>query len=195
MRRMWELNEPILRYVYPTDVARRQRRRGAAAGAAAAAGNAAAQVHAGGRVCVCVCGLGGSCLCVLGEERAGLGRQTTYFAAGAAGDAAFCLLGGLERARGGGLCCLPACVPVRLPARPPHCQPHAGPASPSLPLPPPPSSLPARCPGPAPPQRAGGYRQFFLRAVPVAPNRFRPANHVGDAVYEHAQNTLLIKVG
>lgn len=36
-------------------------------------------------------------------------------------------------------------------------------------------------------QRLGGYLEFFLQTVPVAPNRFRPANHVGDSVYEHPQ--------
>jgi len=86
LRRMWELNEPILAYIYPTDVARRQRRRSpAAAAAAAAAGNNAAR-------------------------------------------------------------------------------------------------------------RSQGYRDFFVQTVPVAPNRFRPVNRVGDMVYEHPQNTLLVKL-
>ena len=39
-----------------------------------------------------------------------------------------------------------------------------------------------------------GYRDFFVQTVPVAPNRFRPVNHVGEAVYEHPQNTLLTKM-
>lgn len=47
MRRMWELNEPLLQYIYPTDVARRQRRRGGSAHSAAAAGNATAKVGGG----------------------------------------------------------------------------------------------------------------------------------------------------
>ncbi|KAL4526208.1 hypothetical protein Ndes2437B_g07463 [Nannochloris sp. 'desiccata'] len=85
LRRMWELNEPILAYIYPTDVARRQRRRSPAAAAAAAAGNNAAR-------------------------------------------------------------------------------------------------------------RSQGYRDFFVQTVPVAPNRFRPVNRVGDMVYEHPQNTLLVKL-
>jgi DNA-directed RNA polymerase I subunit RPA1 len=84
MRRFWELNEPLLAYVYPADVARRQRRRAGPAGAAAA-GNAAAR-------------------------------------------------------------------------------------------------------------RAQGYLDFFVQTVPVAPNRFRPANKVGEIVYEHPQNTLLSKL-
>lgn len=41
---------------------------------------------------------------------------------------------------------------------------------------------------------ANGYLDFFVQTVPVAPNRFRPVNHVGDAVYEHPQNTLLSKL-
>lgn len=85
MRRMWELSEPLLAYVYPTEVARRQRRRSGSATAGAAAGNAAMR-------------------------------------------------------------------------------------------------------------RAQGYRDFFLQTVPVAPNRFRPVNRVGDIVYEHPQNTLLAKL-
>jgi len=85
LRRMWELNEPILAYIYPTDVARRQRRRSSAVSAAVAAGNNAAQ-------------------------------------------------------------------------------------------------------------RSQGYRDFFVQTVPVAPNRFRPINRVGDMVYEHPQNTLLVKL-
>jgi DNA-directed RNA polymerase I subunit RPA1 len=85
LRRMWEINEPILAYIYPTDVARRQRRRSPAAATAAAAGNNAAR-------------------------------------------------------------------------------------------------------------RSQGYKDFFVQTVPVAPNRFRPVNRVGDAVYEHPQNTLLVKL-
>jgi DNA-directed RNA polymerase I subunit RPA1 len=41
---------------------------------------------------------------------------------------------------------------------------------------------------------AAGWRDFFIQTVPVAPNRFRPLNKVGDAVYEHPQNTLLAKL-
>lgn len=86
MRRMWELNDPILAYIYPTDVARRERRRPqATAASAAAAGTAAAR-------------------------------------------------------------------------------------------------------------RASGYKDFFVQVVPVAPNRFRPVNRVGEIVYEHPQNTLLVKL-
>ena len=33
-----------------------------------------------------------------------------------------------------------------------------------------------------------------MQTVPVAPNRFRPVNRVGDIVYEHPQNTLLAKI-
>ncbi|PSC74762.1 beta and beta-prime subunits of DNA dependent RNA-polymerase [Micractinium conductrix] len=86
LRRMWELNEPILAFIYPTDVARRQRRRTGSAAAAVAAARAA-------------------------------GRQ-----------------------------------------------------------------------------RAQGYQEFFIQTVPVAPNRFRPVNHVGEMVYEHPQNVLLVKL-
>ena len=39
-----------------------------------------------------------------------------------------------------------------------------------------------------------GYKEFFLQTIPVAPNRFRPVNHVGDMVYEHPQNTILAKI-
>ena len=39
-----------------------------------------------------------------------------------------------------------------------------------------------------------GYQEFFLQTIPVAPNRFRPVNHVGDMVYEHPQNTILVKI-
>lgn len=39
-----------------------------------------------------------------------------------------------------------------------------------------------------------GYRDFFVQTVPVAPNRFRPVNRVGDSIYEHPQNTLLVKL-
>ncbi|KAI3425875.1 hypothetical protein D9Q98_007848 [Chlorella vulgaris] len=85
MRRTWELNEPILAFIYPADVARRQRRRGAAAAAAASAGNAAKR----------------------------------------------------------------------------RCQ---------------------------------GYHEFFVQTVPVAPNRFRPVNNVGDMTYEHPQNVLLLRL-
>lgn len=39
-----------------------------------------------------------------------------------------------------------------------------------------------------------GYKEFFMQTIPVAPNRFRPVNHVGDMVYEHPQNTILAKI-
>ena len=87
LRRMWTINDPILAYIYPTDVARRERRRtGASPAASAAAGNAAAG------------------------------------------------------------------------------------------------------------KKSQGYKDFFVQTVPVAPNRFRPVNRVGDIVYEHPQNTLLVKL-
>ena len=38
------------------------------------------------------------------------------------------------------------------------------------------------------------WRDFFIQTIPVAPNRFRPANNVGDMVYEHPQNTILVKI-
>lgn len=86
LRRVWDINEPILAYIYPTDVARRQRKRpGGTAVGSAAAGNATAR-------------------------------------------------------------------------------------------------------------RAQGYKDFFVQTVPVAPNRFRPINRVGEMVYEHPQNTLLVKL-
>ena len=44
------------------------------------------------------------------------------------------------------------------------------------------------------PPATRGYKAFFVQTVPVAPNRFRPVNHVGDQTYEHAQNTLLAKL-
>ena len=46
-------------------------------------------------------------------------------------------------------------------------------------------------------QRASGsrgYQDLFVQTVPVAPNRFRPINRVGDAMYEHPQNILLSKL-
>eukprot|EP00873_Tetraselmis_striata_P042277 jgi/Tetstr1/462541/TSEL_007530.t2 len=39
----------------------------------------------------------------------------------------------------------------------------------------------------------GSHQMFFLGSVPVAPNRFRPVSHVGNQVFEHAQNVLLVK--
>lgn len=39
-----------------------------------------------------------------------------------------------------------------------------------------------------------GYKEFFIQTISVAPNRFRPVNHVGDMVYEHPQNTILVKI-
>ena len=38
------------------------------------------------------------------------------------------------------------------------------------------------------------WKDFFIQTIPVAPNRFRPANNVGDMVYEHPQNTVLVKI-
>ncbi|GFR43873.1 hypothetical protein Agub_g5002 [Astrephomene gubernaculifera] len=38
------------------------------------------------------------------------------------------------------------------------------------------------------------YRMFFLRAIPVAPNKFRPPSKVGDDLFEHAHNVSLCKV-
>ncbi|KFM27291.1 DNA-directed RNA polymerase I subunit rpa1 [Auxenochlorella protothecoides] len=42
--------------------------------------------------------------------------------------------------------------------------------------------------------QAGNYREFFIQTVAVTPNRFRPISHVGEMVYEHPQNTMLVKV-
>ena len=47
---------------------------------------------------------------------------------------------------------------------------------------------------PGDPLSLDGYREFFIQTIPVAPNRFRPVNHVGDMVYEHPQNTILVKI-
>lgn len=38
-----------------------------------------------------------------------------------------------------------------------------------------------------------GYKMFFVKCLPVAPNKFRPVSKMGDAIYEHPQNTLLQK--
>ncbi|GLC72049.1 hypothetical protein PLESTF_001198600 [Pleodorina starrii] len=38
------------------------------------------------------------------------------------------------------------------------------------------------------------YRMFFLRVIPVAPNRFRPPSKVGEELYEHAHNVSLVKI-
>jgi hypothetical protein len=38
------------------------------------------------------------------------------------------------------------------------------------------------------------YRMLFLRALLVAPNKFRPPSRVGDELYEHAQNVSLTKI-
>lgn len=47
------------------------------------------------------------------------------------------------------------------------------------------------------PKRLGapdGWKVFFLRALPVAPARFRPPTKLGDATFEHPQNFYLAKV-
>lgn len=44
------------------------------------------------------------------------------------------------------------------------------------------------------PLPSDGYKDFFIQTIPVAPNRFRPVNHVGDMIYEHPQNTILVKI-
>jgi len=41
---------------------------------------------------------------------------------------------------------------------------------------------------------AQGWSLFFLRVVLVAPNRFRPEAHIGDATSDHPQNTHLSKI-
>jgi DNA-directed RNA polymerase I subunit RPA1 len=46
---------------------------------------------------------------------------------------------------------------------------------------------------PTPLQGPEGYRLFFLRSLPVAPNKFRPVSRLGEDVYEHAQNVMLAK--
>ncbi|KXZ53087.1 hypothetical protein GPECTOR_8g79 [Gonium pectorale] len=38
------------------------------------------------------------------------------------------------------------------------------------------------------------YRMFFLRVVPVAPNKFRPPSKVGDDLFEHAHNVAIAKI-
>ncbi|PNH12767.1 DNA-directed RNA polymerase I subunit rpa1 [Tetrabaena socialis] len=38
------------------------------------------------------------------------------------------------------------------------------------------------------------YRMFFLRVLPVAPNKFRPPSKVGDELFEHAHNVALAKI-
>ena len=43
-------------------------------------------------------------------------------------------------------------------------------------------------------RRGQGYKDFFVQTIAVAPNRYRPVNRVGDIVYEHPQNTLLVKL-
>jgi hypothetical protein len=44
------------------------------------------------------------------------------------------------------------------------------------------SAASAAAAGNAAQRRAQGYREFFVQTVPVAPNRFRPVNHVGEMV-------------
>ncbi|GAX74019.1 hypothetical protein CEUSTIGMA_g1469.t1 [Chlamydomonas eustigma] len=39
-----------------------------------------------------------------------------------------------------------------------------------------------------------GYRMFFVRVLPVAPNKFRPPSKVGEEMFEHAQNVILSKI-
>lgn len=39
-----------------------------------------------------------------------------------------------------------------------------------------------------------GFRMFFIRAMAVPPNRFRPPMQLGEMVAEHAQNIYLAKV-
>ncbi|KAG1672823.1 hypothetical protein FOA52_004627 [Chlamydomonas sp. UWO 241] len=41
---------------------------------------------------------------------------------------------------------------------------------------------------------AQGYHMFFLRTLPIAPNKFRPPSKVGEEMFEHAQNVTLAKV-
>ena len=41
---------------------------------------------------------------------------------------------------------------------------------------------------------ASSAEMFFLSVLPVAPNRFRPVNVLGDAVFEHPQNVYLGEV-
>ena len=38
------------------------------------------------------------------------------------------------------------------------------------------------------------YEMFFVQTVPVAPNKFRAPSKLGDQVFEHPQNTLLVAI-
>lgn len=38
------------------------------------------------------------------------------------------------------------------------------------------------------------YEMFFVQTVPVAPNKFRAPSKLGDQVFEHPQNTLLVTI-
>ena len=38
------------------------------------------------------------------------------------------------------------------------------------------------------------YEMFFIQTVPVAPNKFRAPSKLGDQVFEHPQNTLLVTI-
>ena len=38
------------------------------------------------------------------------------------------------------------------------------------------------------------YKMFFVQTVPVAPNKFRAPSKLGDQVFEHPQNTLLVTI-
>lgn len=39
-----------------------------------------------------------------------------------------------------------------------------------------------------------GYKMFFIRVLPVAPNKFRPPSKVGEEMFEHPQNVALGRV-
>ena len=38
------------------------------------------------------------------------------------------------------------------------------------------------------------YEMFFVQTVPVAPNKFRAPSKLGDQVFAHPQNTLLVTI-
>lgn len=44
------------------------------------------------------------------------------------------------------------------------------------------------------PLRPDGWRMFFLRIVPVAPNMFRRPSRMREQLYEHAQNVVLTRI-
>lgn len=52
-------------------------------------------------------------------------------------------------------------------------------------------NVPSRAPAMASEE---GFRMFFIRALAVPPNRFRPPMQLGEMVAEHAQNIYLAKV-